>query len=1039
MKAVDTYTPTAIRYDVITQTLNDRLLGRGEDLAIRMGDEQQSCAEVAARSNQVGHLLRDLGAKPESYIGLCLPQGPETLVAMLGVLKSSGAILALDPEYPTDRWDFIVDQAEIQILVTNSVMLERISDRVENANLTVVLLDEGKAAYTAAQLNEQPTSLPESINQPEQAAYMIYTSGTTGRPKGVVISHRALTASIIDGTPAIGMGEGDRITQFAPLTFDAAVWEHLAPLYAGAEIHCVPREALSSPEGMIGFIASRGITWTYLPPAFFAQWLQYLESDSAGDRLDSLRRIMFAGENLPPELIRRWQKLMGTDVTLMNFYGPTETTVLITGFIIEGQVGDEVNNIPIGKAFGANTAYVLDDELRPCETSEVGTVYLGGPQLATGYFKDPVQTETAFIVRDGERLYNSKDLGFLNEEGEIVFAGRRDNQVKIRGKRIELEEIENSLEAVEGVHQVAVIVTEDKRLVAFYTGRDAGVKEDAARAALKQTLPSFMIPHHIVNLDEMPINNNGKIDKKKLAAWFARSGNDSAITFRAETEMEVIVGKVWHQVLGSTAFTRDDKFFDVGGDSLLMFRALLSLKEEGYVPGEVANLFADNRLSQWALELRPIGENDNERVVPEYYELGGMQEDMFIITEAHPDTQLYHIQFIFKAEDFDTDLMGQAALAHMANHPIFRTTFHVIDGKRMQKVHEMDSFDNFPVEIVDFRGAENEEAAMRSWMNENHKIEFDTSRLPLFRIAKLVHTDATYFGFTFFHQIIDGWTFSQTIYQLSENYKRLAAGEKPESLDIQGHFFDYIQRARRLRETEVYTKERAYWENELRRPFPVLQVQPDHPESTKLRRSAFYHTTPSAVKDGLDRLAREYDTTLHKIMLAVYFQLFHELTGEDSMILGNTTMSRPLELTDIDQVLGCFINILPIRVDQASLPFDQLLQIVSDKMDGAYAHHQIPNESLVQDILAEEKNAGMSWRNIFALDNFPEDHQGDLVQWPPYSWNAIEPYDIALSVIDMHGVFYLYWNYRIDLFDEATIDRIGNRYIALLEQVIEEA
>jgi amino acid adenylation domain-containing protein len=1003
--------------------------------AMRFAGDELTYVALRRGSNRLARRLRALGVSRGDCVACCVERGGHSLLAVLGILKSGATLVPLDESNPRDRLDYICTQNRIAVVVSDGNTLQRIAGKLDMDAFRAILVDVD--ADVAAQSDDDLAA----VHAPEDIAYIIYTSGSTGRPKGVRIPHRALYRSIVDGVPAIRMRGDDVCAQLAALTFDAAIWEHLAPLYCGATLVCAPGQALATPDAWADFVARNGITWTYLPPAFFAQLMAQARGRQDKGELEALgclRCILFAGEALPAALVREWQAVMGTRVTLMNFYGPTETTVLVSGHVIDYLLPERAEAVPIGRPFGQNRLCLLDEALRPCQPGAVGSLYIGGPQLAAGYVGDTESTARSFIVdsRDSSAvLYDSGDLAFLRPNGDYVFVGRRDNQVKLRGKRIELEEVEKHLQGLPGVSAAAAFLDEAgevKRLVACVSA-DVSVRGNELKAQLGDIAPDYMVPHEIVVHSSLPLNANGKIDRRVIreqyAAERARSGTAEIASDTDPLE------RIWRQVLGCAEVGEHEHFFAVGGDSLLLFRALSLARQRGYDVSDIAGVLAENTLAGWrrCLQLRGEAPAPAVRLDARVYPLAPMQREMFLLSEAHPGRNLYHIQFVFESEPFESAVLERAFRHVIRCHPITRTVFREVDGE-LQNV-ELD-----PAVAEDFRLAtvhldgEKAEGALRAWMRENHAIAFDTDTFPLLRAAYLTAGERCHLAFTFFHPLFDGWSFSLFVLQVCEAYEALARGEPAPEFAPRGRFADYVGLLAERQTSALAQAEAAYWRTELRAPLPLLEMAPQA-LSAGLERRALYLEADERLAAALKRLAASRGTTLHKVLLTVYFMLFQRLSGQREMLIGNTVMGRPLEMEDADRVLGCFINILPIRIGDAAQSFDALLGEVTAKMDAALVHGRMANEWHVHNILAEEKHIGMSWRVIFALDNFPESFVINQLHWPPYSWNAIEPFDIALSVIDLRGRLYCYWNYRSDLFPEPQIRAIGERYITLLSEL----
>lgn len=1014
-------------------SINTQAILQPEKIAIAFGGRILTYDQLRCGANRIARILKQMDASTGDKIGCCVERGGGSLLAILGIFKSGATLIPIDETHPKDRLISIFTQSNISILVSDRTSWPQLREKVNNLSFQLLLLDNANFV----DVNDEDFI---ANFDPEDIAYIIYTSGSTGKPKGVQISHRALNRSVMDGATVIKMSKKDICAQLAELTFDASIWEHLAPLSRGASIVCVPRNVMVTPQTWNRFISEQGITWTYLPPAFFAQWISHLREkqndEEIRNTLVNLRCILFAGESLPADLVRQWQAIMNTRVTLMNFYGPTETTVLVCGHVVDYKVADDEDTISMGRPFGQNRMILLNEQLQPCALGEVGGLYIGGPQLASGYVLDPALTAKSFIPdpsTPGAILYDSGDLAFINEKGEFVFVGRRDHQVKLRGKRIELEEVERYLNCLDEISAALTFIDDTgqvKRLVACVVA--VGDPEPGyLKKHLGKLVPDYMIPHEIVVLSELPVNPNGKIDRNAVKSQYYFNRTHHAM--KPDVESKDILECIWQQVLACKNFGNQDHFFDIGGDSLLLFRALSLARRHGYEILDVAKVLANNTLSGWRHYLRYTGKtytSCKNVKDPSIYPLSPMQREMMVLSEAFLGRNLYHIQFVFESEALETDILEQAIRHVIRCHPIARTVFRYVDGVMQNVELEESVAESFSLEVVNLSEYAGD-PELYVWMQEEHMITFDKEVFPLIRAAYIITSDGNYLALTFFHPIFDGWTFSLFVLQVCRTYGHLFRGVSVPDFRLQGRFSDYVRWIDSRTSLKITQDEDAYWRKELQRPLPIVELKPQH-NNEGLTRNSFYLEADKSLTASVKNYAGQKGKTLHKVLLAVYFQLFHEITRQDEILIGNTVMGRPLEIDDADQVLGCFINILPIRLKNVDSSFDELLINVAEKMDKALAHSSIANEWHVQNIFKEEKKLGMCWRVIFALDNFPEYFDNNLLHWPPFSWNAIEPFEIALSIIDLNGHFYCYWNYRSDLYKESFLRELGNRYLELL-------
>ena len=537
--------------------------------AVVFEDQSLTYGELDARANQLAHFLRALGVGPELAVGLCVERSLEMLVALLGILKAGGAYLPLDPDYPPERLSFMLADAQAPLVLTHSAL----ADRLPAHDALVLHLDAERSAIAA-----EPTTSPVSGVRPHNTAYVIYTSGSTGTPKGVSVTHGGIPNLAAVEIDRFAITSESRILQFASQSFDAALWEMVSALAAGAALVLIA-PGKRSGDALASLIREQNVTHATLPPVL----LKDLPADLP------LTTLVVAGEACPAEEVARWSP----GRRMINAFGPTETTVCATmSDALSGAVAP-----PIGRPIWNTRVYVLDVGLQPVPAGIVGELYIAGAGLARGYLGRAGLTAERFVADPfgpaGSRMYRTGDLARWRADGVLDFLGRADTQVKVRGFRIEPGEIEAALVRHDGVAQAAVIAREDvpgnKRLVAYVVGSADHVPDVAAlRAHLAATLPDYMVPSAFVVLDPLPLTPNGKLDRKALPAPdFA-----SAQARRApRTPQEELLCALFAEVLGLERVGIDDNFFELGGHSLLATRLISRIRATLDVELAIRSLF----------------------------------------------------------------------------------------------------------------------------------------------------------------------------------------------------------------------------------------------------------------------------------------------------------------------------------------------------------------------------------------------------------------------------------------------------------------
>lgn len=541
-------------------------------IALVFEDQQLSYYELNARANQLAHYLQSVGVKPEILVGLCVERSLEMVVGLLGILKAGGAYLPLDPTYPAQRLALMVEDAQISALLTQEKLVAELPDLE-----TRIRLDADWGV-----ISRESQANPLSGVTPENLAYVIYTSGSTGRPKGVMIQHQSLVNFTKTAIATYALTQGDRILQFASISFDAAAEEIYPCLSCGATLVLRTDEMLSSGSRFEQKCRDLALTVLDLPTAYWHE----LTADLATADLalpQSLRLVIIGGEQALEERVITWQKYSGNS-TLVNTYGPTETTVVATMYKL---AGDKLS-LPIGRAISNVQTYVLDQCLKPVPIGVAGELYISGVNLARGYLNRPELTAQKFVPHPfsnqlGARLYKTGDLVRYLPDGNIQFLGRTDEQVKSRGFRIEIDEIETVLSQHPEVKETAIAAREDvpgdKRLVAYVVARQQSTPTNSdLRRFLSQKLPPYMIPAVFVQIAALPLTPSGKVDRRSLPVPSARSELEVADAM-PQTEVEQAIATVWQQVLNIEKVGIHDNFFEIGGHSLLMLKVNSQLRE----------------------------------------------------------------------------------------------------------------------------------------------------------------------------------------------------------------------------------------------------------------------------------------------------------------------------------------------------------------------------------------------------------------------------------------------------------------------------
>lgn len=566
-------------------------------IAVRFSGQSLTYQELSDRSNQLAHYLKKLGVNSEVIVGICLKPSLDMIIAMLAILKAGGAYLPLDPSYPSERLNFMVEDAKVSILVTHSAIIHQLQSSI---HCHLICLDKEEEIIT------QETTL-HLINQitPENLAYIIYTSGSTGQPKGVAVPHKAVIR-LVNNTNYINLTTTDKIAQVSNISFDAATFEIWGALLNGAELIGIDRNILLSPEEFARQLEKEKITVLFLTTALFQQMVRIVPQAFA-----TLRYLLFGGEIVDLRWVRKLLKY-NLPQHFIHVYGPTENTTFSSYYLIK-DLPESITSLPIGRPISNTTIYLLDQQLNSVPVGIVGEIYLGGDGLARGYLNRPELTAEKFIFHPiiQQKLYKTGDLASYLPDGNVKFMSRIDDQVKIRGFRIELGEIEAILSQHSGVVEAVVTVQEEipgeKQLIAYIIASPKPpITNTELRKFLKQKLPDYMIPSAYLFLDSFPLTPNGKINRNALPKIDALTFNSEENYVAPGTEVEAKLVKIWTKILGKEQLGIHDNFFELGGHSLLATQLVSRIRDTFKIELSVRNLFESPTVAGLAMQIETI-------------------------------------------------------------------------------------------------------------------------------------------------------------------------------------------------------------------------------------------------------------------------------------------------------------------------------------------------------------------------------------------------------------------------------------------------
>jgi len=992
-------------------------------VALVCGRERLTYAALDAQANRLAHHLRSCGVGAETVVALALRDRLRMVVGLLAVMKAGGAYLPLDPGAPDAHLAFVLTDAAPRVLVVAGAprgALARTSARV-------VSLDGDGAAIAAC----PPTPL-DAVPDPDGLAYVIYTSGSTGRPKGTLVTHRGLVNLAEAQRDHFGdaLGAGAVVLQFASPTFDGAVWEMLLALAHGGALSLLDGETLLPGPELVALLRAEGVTIATLPPSVLAAL--------PAEALPALRTVVAAGERCPGEIVARW----AAGRRVWNGYGPTENTVCATLHACSDAVDGAP---PIGAPIRGVEAHVLDRHGEPVPAGVPGELCLGGVALARGYLGRPDLTAERFVPHPfapaaGARLYRTGDRVRRRADGVLEFLGRIDDQVKLRGFRIEPAEIEAVLRRQPGVGDAVVVLREDlacgRGLVAYVTGStapDAGV----LRAAVARALPPHMVPAAYVRLAALPLSPHGKVDRRALPAPALPA---HVARTPPRTPAEVAVAAVWRELLGVDEVGVDDDFFALGGHSLLAtelvfrlherlglelsLRAFLAEPTVGALAGaaDAAAVDAPGRGALPAIARRAGSEA----------RLSFAQERLWFLDRLDEASATYNAPLVLRLDGaLDAGVLARVLDALVERHEALRTCFVLgPQGPRQRIVRHV----RVRLERVDV-GALAPEArapeALRIARREAAR-PFDLERAPLLRATLVrVADDAHVLVLVLHHIVCDGWSLALLAREASTLYAAFVAGGSSPLAALDVQYADYAEWQRDVLAGEGLACELAYWRERLAEPV-VLALPTDRPRPPvqTFRGDTVRFELPGALLARLEAIARGEQATLFMALLALFDVLLARSADQDDVCVGVPVAGR--ERPEIAPLIGFFVNTLVLRTSLAGAPsFRTLLARVRETALGAYAHQAAPFE-LVVDAVAPARDLARPplFQAMFVFQNVPMPplELGGLRLTPLAVGTGTAKFDLTLHLVPSAAGLDGVLEYNSDLFEAATAARMVRHF-----------
>ncbi|MCP4415555.1 MAG: amino acid adenylation domain-containing protein, partial [Chloroflexi bacterium] len=1034
----------------------------GEKTAVSYQNQQLTYAQLNQRANQLAHYLCANGVGPETLVAVYLNRSPEMVIAALAVLKAGGAYLPLDPTYPAERIHFMLEDANVDFLLTTDDLRLTIESPITN----LICLDVDWLSIASYSDRN-----PISDVMVENAAYVIYTSGSTGRPKGVVVTHRGMPNLAQAQHKAFAIGPESRVLQFAAFGFDASVSEMFVTLTAGATLVLASAEAMMPGPDLAKLVQTQGVTAVTLPPSALAIMNP--------DDFPSLQTVVAAGEACSAEVVTHW----AAGRRFVNGYGPTEATVCATTAVL---IPDDVKP-HIGRPLDNVQLLILNAEQQPVPIGTPGELYIGGIGIARGYLNRPALTAERFVdLRFNRQLsivnrkfYRTGDLVRYLPNGSIEFLGRLDHQVKIRGYRIELGEIEAMLRRQTAVQDALVVARDDNatglQLVAYVVGENLAIAD--LRTDLSQALPIYMIPAAFVPLNAFPLTPNGKIDRRALPVPMVAAVSRYV---SPRNDVETVIANLWAETLNVPRVGINDNFFEMGGRSLLGTQLVTRMRQtlrielplRAFFNSPTVATIADvvfqppndrirvEKVAQLLIKLSQLSNKETadklelpdllladeglaETAVPtilprpqtdDPLPLSFAQRRLWFLQEMTPGSLLFNTPMALRLEGkLDESALGQACQALVERHENLRTTFTAVSGIPQQIVH-----DSWQVELHKKRvSTEESDNVLQTAVQQ----PFDLENGPLLRFHLLRLSPTEHILLLVFHHIIvDGWSVGIMLDELTAFYDAFCQNQQPKLPKLPIQYADYTLWQRDWLSGERLQTQLDYWQIELAGDLPLLQMPTDSPRPlVKNHNGAFDSLMLSArLSEQITVLCQQNGATPFMFLLAAFKVLLFRYTAQEDILVGTPIANR--QQAELDGLVGFFVNTLVLRSQlDGAQSFRQLLAQVRQTATTAYDHQDVPFEKLVE-LIQPERN--LSYDPLFqVMFTYGEGVMGqrqlsNLTLIPISLNNDMAQFDLTLSVSKENDQFRSSLNYNVDLFMPETVRRLLDHWQILLAGIV---
>ena len=1003
----------------IIDLFEEQVLRTPDNTAIVFGDQSLTYKELNEKANSLAYYLRyNENIDRNNIVGIMTPRSLEMIISILAILKAGGCYVPIDPEYPQDRIEYMLENSKAKALLT----FKRLQNKVDFENKIFVEL--------ANTIYEKHKNNIDNINKPEDLAYIIYTSGSTGKPKGVMLSHKNVNNFTSGMKRIINFSQNKTIVSVTTISFDIFVLESILPLQSGLKIVLANEDEQVNAALFNKLCVKNKVNIVQTTPSRF----QFLIADKENlEYMKNITDILVGGEPFPTLLLKKLKNISSANI--YNVYGPTETTVWSTVKDLTNS-----NTITIGKPIANTTCYILDKNKHLLPINTPGNLFIGGDGVSRGYYENNDLTQEKFIINQNisnNTIYDTGDLAYYTDLGELVHLGRNDFQIKLNGHRIELEEIENKILSFGNIENCVVtknsLQDNHEFLCAYYTS-EKNIDVTYLKHVLKKSLPLYMVPQYFIKIETLPYTSNGKIDRKKLPSPNIEAEDKKVVLPRNFIDEKLV--DILEDILNIPTISIDDSLFEIGGDSLTAINLCTKIYSEFNVEIIVKDILETPVISDLSdlislksgIDLNDYSVKKADKLSS--YPVSSAQKRTYYASNiAGSDSTLYNISGGLILDQMpDINKLEDAFKKLITRHSSLRTYFEIQDDVVVQKI--LDEF-AFKLDIESNHINNNQiESVFKDFVKP-----FDLSKAPLFR-AKLIpleHNKA-FLAIDMHHIIADGTSLSVLVNDLCKIYN------DEELTKLNTEYKDYAIWENDMLQNGYFEESENYWINQFSDDVPVLNLPTKpRPAIQSFEGNKIYSEIDRLKTEEILKLSKDLGVTPYMILLSTYYILLSVYTSQQDIVVGTPIVNR--SSSELYGIVGMFINSLPLRANiNTNSSFKEFLQNIKDLCLESYKNQSYPFDELVNKLNFTRdisRNPLFDTMFIYQNNGYAPVSFGDISAKYFIPDSGISKFDLSLEVVPTNGKYNLSFEYATKLFDRNLIKQFSEHYINILTAILE--